>query len=164
LHGKFTFNTKTFTALFNLHQIVINKTYGSKTDGNKQNDPNIKIGVIAKGCDERALIELAKREQIDMKNIEILGVACSREEAVECRCPRPYPNNPLIGEKVEGVFEDKSVGDLLNKGLSERLVFWQYQLSKCIKCYGCRNACPLCFCQDCAMEQEEWSKTGEIPP
>jgi len=126
--------------------------------------PAIKIGVIVKGCDERALIELAKRNQIDMKNIEILGVACSREEAVECRCPRPYPHHPLLGEKVEGVFEDKNVGDLLNKGLSERLAFWQSQLSKCIKCYGCRNACPLCFCQDCAMEQELWSKIGEIPP
>lgn len=126
--------------------------------------PAIKIGVIVKGCDERALIELAKRNQIDMKNIEILGVACSREEAVECRCPRPYPHNPLLGEKVEGVFEDKNIEGLLNKGWSERLSFWQSQLSKCIKCYGCRNACPLCFCQDCAMEQELWSKIGEIPP
>jgi ferredoxin len=126
--------------------------------------PAIKIGVIVKGCEERALIELAKRNQLDMKNIEILGVTCSREEAIECRCPRPYPNHPLLGEKIEGVFEDKKVGELLNKGLSERLAFWQSQLSKCMKCYGCRNACPLCFCQDCAMEQELWSKIGELPP
>jgi ferredoxin len=126
--------------------------------------PAIKMGVIVKGCEERALIELAKRNQLEMKNIEILGVACSREEAVECRCPRPYPNHPLLGEKVEGVLEDKNIEGLLNKGLSERLAFWQSQLSKCIKCYGCRNACPLCFCQDCAMEQELWSKIGEIPP
>ncbi|HDP36474.1 MAG TPA: 4Fe-4S dicluster domain-containing protein [Candidatus Atribacteria bacterium] len=126
--------------------------------------PDIKMGVIVKGCDERALIELAKRNQINMENIEILGVACSREEAVECKCLRPYPNNPLLGEKVEVVFEDKNIRDLLNKGWPERLAFWQSQLSKCIKCYGCRNACPLCFCQDCAMEQELWSKIGEIPP
>jgi ferredoxin len=126
--------------------------------------PAIKMGVIVKGCEERAFIELAKRNQINMENIEILGIACSREEAVECKCPRPYPNHPLLGEKVEGVFEDKNIEGLLSKSLSERLAFWQFQLSKCMKCYGCRNACPLCFCQDCAMEQELWSKIGEIPP
>jgi len=126
--------------------------------------PDVKIGVVAKGCDERALIELAKRDQVDMKNIKVLGVACTKEEAVECRCSKPYPHNLLIGEKVEGVSEDKDVENLLKKSLSERLEFWQYQLSKCIKCYGCRNACPLCFCKDCALEQELWSKRGELPP
>ncbi|MCD6472778.1 4Fe-4S binding protein [Candidatus Aerophobetes bacterium] len=126
--------------------------------------PDMKVGIVAKGCDERALIELAKRDQVDMKNIEVLGIACTKEEAVECRCPKPYPHNLLIGDKVEGVSEDKDVKNLLKKSLSERLAFWKYQLSKCIKCYGCRNACPLCFCKDCAMEQELWSKIGDIPP
>ncbi len=30
-------------------------------------------------------------------------------------------------------------------------VFHKYdeEFSKCMKCYGCREACPLCFCEDC---------------
>lgn len=126
--------------------------------------PQIKIGMVVRGCDERALIELAKRKQINLDNIELIGVACNKEEAIACNCYKPYPNHLDIGTKIEGVIEDKKKKDLLNKKLSERLSFWQYQFSKCIKCYGCRNACPLCFCKDCSMEQEVWTKIGEIPP
>ena len=128
--------------------------------------PDQKIGVVARGCDERALIELAKRDQVDLKNIEILGVACTREQAEECRCSKPYPQNLIVGEKVEGfsVSDDKEVQDLLKMPFQERLTFWTHELSKCIKCYGCRNVCPMCFCEDCKMEQGLWAKTGTLPP
>lgn len=126
--------------------------------------PKIRIGMVARGCDERALIELAKRKQIMLDNIELIGIACSKEEAIACNCPKPYPTHLDIGIKVKGIYENKKNKELLSKKLSERFSFWQYQFSKCIKCYGCRNACPLCFCKDCSMEQEEWTKVGHIPP
>jgi len=126
--------------------------------------PELKLGVVAKGCDERALIELAKRELVKMQNLEIIGITCDKKQAEECRCPKPYPNQPIFGEKVEGISEDKATENLLKKDLTERLEFWRYQFSKCIKCYGCRNICPLCFCKECAMEQEWLVKTGTIPP
>lgn len=34
----------------------------------------------------------------------------------------------------------------------ERLAYWFSQFDKCIKCYGCRNACPLCYCKDCYLD------------
>ena len=33
---------------------------------------------------------------------------------------------------------------------------WQYiydEASKCIRCYACRNACPLCYCQECFVDR-----------
>ena len=46
-------------------------------------------------------------------------------------------------------------------------VFYKYdeEFSKCMKCYGCREACPLCFCEDCCLEAEgpEWISGGYIP-
>jgi ferredoxin len=126
--------------------------------------PDLRIGVVVKGCDERALIELAKRDQVSMENIEIMGIACTKEEAQECRCQRPYPTNLVVGEKVDGVSGDKDLEDILKKSLEERLAFWKHEFSKCIKCYGCRNACPLCFCKNCKMEEDLWTKTGWLPP
>lgn len=40
------------------------------------------------------------------------------------------------------------------------------EFSKCIKCYGCREACPLCFCRDCSIQSESnnWVEKGIIPP
>lgn len=46
-------------------------------------------------------------------------------------------------------------------------VFHKYadEFSKCMKCYGCREACPLCFCSECCLESEgpEWVRGGVTP-
>ena len=46
-------------------------------------------------------------------------------------------------------------------------VFAEYkeEFSRCMKCYGCREACPLCFCDDCCLEAEgpEWVPGGYTP-
>lgn|GEM_PF-3723862 len=47
---------------------------------------------------------------------------------------------------------------------SARGDFWQRELSKCIKCYGCRDACPLCLCDLCEMDDPQWVAPGVIPP
>ncbi|MFA6000534.1 MAG: 4Fe-4S dicluster domain-containing protein [Thermoleophilia bacterium] len=34
-----------------------------------------------------------------------------------------------------------------------RRAFWREQFSRCIRCYACREACPMCFCRDvCTMQ------------
>jgi ferredoxin len=40
----------------------------------------------------------------------------------------------------------------------ERFAYWQKELSKCIKCYACRQACPMCYCIRCTVEvnQPQW--------
>jgi len=53
--------------------------------------------------------------------------------------------------------------------LEERWNYWQDQFSKCFKCYACRAACPLCYCDRCTVEnnQPQWisipsSKVGNL--
>jgi len=130
----------------------------------QEREPNAKIGVVARGCEERALIELAKRGQVDLKRIKIMGVACTKEDAEECKCEKPYPGKLVLGERVEGVSDDENVNALLSKSMPERRAFWRHEFSKCIKCYGCRNVCPMCICKDCKMEQEVYTETGWLPP
>lgn len=40
----------------------------------------------------------------------------------------------------------------------ERWGFWADQMSRCIKCYACRAACPLCYCSRCIVDcnQPQW--------
>lgn len=47
---------------------------------------------------------------------------------------------------------------------SARANFWQGQLKKCIKCYGCRDICPVCICEECELEDPAWVPAGQIPP
>jgi ferredoxin len=126
--------------------------------------PGSRIGVVARGCDERALVELAKGERINLDLMEVIGFACDQAQAEECLCFMPFPQKLLFGTKAEGIAEEKAFHDLLAKELHDRLKFWQAQLSKCIKCYGCRNVCPVCFCKDCRMEQSVYTETGWLPP
>lgn len=49
--------------------------------------------------------------------------------------------------------------------LAERWAFWQAEMSRCIKCYACRSACPLCYCSRCIteMNQPQWIPVESDP-
>lgn len=148
-----------------LDRLCIDPRYPMATilDRLLDNEPGTKLGVVARGCDEWALIELAKRHQVDLNRVEIIGLACSREQAVECRCPTPYPSKISIGVKSEGV-EDALVSEYRAMELEERREFWNRKFDQCLKCYGCRNICPVCYCPACALEDEIWVERGLMAP
>ena len=125
--------------------------------------PEARIGVVARGCDERSLIELENWKQIDPDHVTVIGLACSAEQAAECRCARPYPTDVAAGERIEGVADAVLAEFLATKTREERSAFWQRQFAKCMKCYGCRDVCPLCFCDKCAMEDATWVARGRLP-
>jgi formate dehydrogenase subunit beta len=50
-------------------------------------------------------------------------------------------------------------------GLPERVAYWRSQFDQCVKCFGCRDACPICYCQECWLEPERgYVGGGKIPP
>ena len=130
------------------------------------NSPEGKLGVVVRGCDERALVEMAKLEQVDMDRLVRIGLACSSELAQQCMCTRPFPTRIDVGEKVEGAAptEDGRVRALLEREVEGRLDFWRAEFARCIKCYGCRNVCPVCICDECVLGEACWVERGRIPP
>jgi formate dehydrogenase subunit beta len=71
-----------------------------------------------------------------------------------CTRKNPVIYDELVGEEVE-----ESVGETYPdiesfEGLSDEKR-WQYfseEMSRCIRCYACRNACPLCYCTECFVD------------
>jgi formate dehydrogenase subunit beta len=114
-------------------------------------EKSFRLTVVCRGCDERALLELVKRNQIDTAWMTTLSYTCGREQAEACLCARPYPENPAAGEKGEGVdpFGDPRFAGLLTGDDDTRMARWTGLLNRCLKCYGCRNACPICVCTPC---------------
>jgi formate dehydrogenase subunit beta len=123
----------------------------------------LRLGMVTRGCEERGLIEMAKRNQVDLAHITMIGLACSAEERDECRCAWPYPTHIDVGEKVEGI-ADELVARHEKLSLAERTAFWQEQFARCIKCYACRTVCPQCFCEVCVLENDLWVETGKLAP
>jgi coenzyme F420-reducing hydrogenase beta subunit len=79
---------------------------------------------------------------------------------LRCAYPNPVIYDVIIGETVTPRIEKnelyKDVTSFEQKSLDERREFWMETLSRCIRCYACRNACPLCICQDwCIAERRD---------
>ena len=155
-----------------LSQLVMEPRYPVSETASKlqKRFKNANIGIVARGCDVRALVEMAKRHQIDPDRLYIFGVACSSEQAGTCFCADPSPNveqwsrAELIGEPAPGAPPNPIVAQYSEMSQQERWTFWKQQFSKCIKCYGCRDICPVCFCEACALEDPLWVEPGLLVP
>jgi len=125
--------------------------------------PQESFGVLVRGCDERGLKTLFTWNQLDPGKVVAVGIACPPELAEACECLKPYPDDFVEGEKVEGsTFVSVATVDAMD--LRSRLAHWLAEFSKCVKCYGCRDICPMCFCKECSLEQEALIHTGDLPP
>ncbi|MDR2892138.1 MAG: Coenzyme F420 hydrogenase/dehydrogenase, beta subunit C-terminal domain [Deltaproteobacteria bacterium] len=54
-----------------------------------------------------------------------------------------------IAREASGVKDDyEDLAALEKMSLEERFAFWENEMSRCLRCYACRNACPMCVCRD----------------
>lgn len=130
-----------------------------------EKDPDVKIGLIARDCDQRVLNVLYTWNQLKPENIETVNVSC---------CPSPLkshadctylkPRHTGDYKKEHGIDFNAPAGSLVREfDSSQRLSKWMYEFNKCIKCYGCRNICPVCFCTECSLEHPELVEPGTLP-
>jgi formate dehydrogenase subunit beta len=65
-------------------------------------------------------------------------------------------------------WQERDFAEFRAMGAEERFDYWfapSGQFGQCIKCFGCRDACPICYCKDCYLEAERGRVPGgEIPP
>jgi formate dehydrogenase subunit beta len=62
-------------------------------------------------------------------------------------------------------WQEKDFSGLEKMTGDEKFNYWFTQFGQCIKCYGCRDACPICYCKDCMLEPDrDFVTPGEIPP
>lgn len=140
-----------------------------------------KVAIVAKACDVKSIIVLLQENQLRRENVFIIGIECSgiidekrlnfgdnqpQEIGFGGKCKSCRSSIPLLydfllkekekGEKVsEGQDEYESVRKLEAKAPLELLKFWQEEFSRCIRCYACRQICPLCYCPKCVADQTQ---------
>jgi len=86
---------------------------------------------------------------------EIPRDAVLAEKCRLCRHPNPVFSDIMPGDPVEPwePAADRGVAEIEEKPLAERAAYWEEQFSRCLRCYACRNACPLCYCEDCILDR-----------
>jgi ferredoxin len=127
--------------------------------------PDIKIGMLARDCNQRALNVLYIWNQLNPENVQSVNVNCCPSNLKEHGdCSYLESETPGIYKQQAGVDNTQRPQDVEEYDQPERLSRWMYEFQKCIKCYGCRNICPVCFCRECGLEHKELIGTGALPP
>lgn len=127
--------------------------------------PDLKIGLLARDCNQRALNVLYVWNQLKPDNIQTIGLNCcpSRlKEHGDCSYLESRKTGPI--KKLIGIDNHMDIAAAEEFSMPERYSRWMYEFSKCIKCYGCRDICPVCFCKECSLEHSELIGTGALPP
>lgn len=164
-----------------------------------EKDKKKKVGVIVKGCDSRAVIQLIQENAVSRDDVIIIGVPCrgvidpkkmherfgdvfdevSVEENGEiyliefggqktecpkddlisevcktCQYQNPVIYDILVGDPIEEKHEEpySHIKALEEKSVEEKWEYWTEKFERCIRCYACRNICPVCNCTTCMVE------------
>lgn len=139
------------------------------------------VGLVVKQCDVAAVEGLVREGQVQRDDIRLLGMPCAGvlengsppSKCVTCtgeadptcdvvitdsggQAGRPAPVG-ICGEDPR----DEHVAFLESLSAADRWRYWQTQFRRCLRCYACRAACPLCYCPSCISEQHrpQWIPT-----
>ncbi len=91
---------------------------------------------------------------------EVLPDSCR-----ECTVRTAPVRDVLVGEAADGPSSsaDNKDGRLASLSSAERWQLFRREMSKCIRCYACRQVCPNCYCKSCFAElaRPRWLGAGD---
>ncbi|MBM4142779.1 MAG: 4Fe-4S dicluster domain-containing protein [Lentisphaerae bacterium] len=130
------------------------------------------------GCGDCATVDVPDpaelvehRGELWIRRLDIDEVKCTQCGDCVRACRKENPEAPAMGSVHHRQSEEAQPGrrtagadlrDLRNMDGAGRLAYWRRHMSRCIKCYGCRDVCPVFVESECRME--EWARPGRLPP
>jgi len=87
-----------------------------------------------------------------------------RTNCAVCLHRNPVEYDEMVADPVpeqEGVDPFKDVKAIETKSPDEKRRFFTQLISSCIRCYACRNVCPLCYCPTCFVDESRPQWVGK---
>jgi len=87
-----------------------------------------------------------------------------RTNCATCLHRNPVEYDEMVAEPVpeqEGVNPFKDIEVLEKKSPEEKRKFFTQLISSCLRCYACRNVCPLCYCPTCFVDESRPQWVGK---
>jgi len=127
----------------------------TELDGSRKFEEEIWVDRIK--IDEESCIQCGECTQACVEENKerhgITNIAFERRKFIE-----------LPPEEREGREPETLVQRVTLMDEESRMDFWQRELKKCMKCFGCRDVCPVWVYDETELEDPEWITPGEIPP
>lgn len=116
-----------------------------------------KPALVARGVELRTLLQYAAESQLAEDAVVALAVAAdgSVTELASASAIEEYLAQ-APRSATDPAFEELARLEALPR--EQRWAFWDAEFARCIKCYACRAACPLCYCTRCIVDcnQPQW--------
>lgn len=98
--------------------------------------------------------------EVSVPRADVTADAC-----LECHVAAPSIHDVLLGKPSEGRDAQaarRRVAEFASQAGSSRWARFTEIFSACIRCYACRQACPLCSCATCMFDQTQprWVRAG----
>ncbi len=145
-------------------------------------DQLVIIGVPCKGMIDRrkisAMVEGEIAEVIeDNDTITVKGAdfeeTIDKTDVLQQNCAVCIHRNPVIHDELVADPVDEQtdvdrytdVREIEAMSPQEKAAYFEKLLEPCIRCYACRNACPLCYCPTCFTDESrpQWVGKGQDP-
>lgn len=89
-----------------------------------------------------------------------------QENCAICIHRNPVVHDEMVAEPVEeqtDVDRYADIREIETMSDAERKAFFDDLYKECIRCYACRNACPLCYCPTCFVDESrpQWVGKGQ---
>jgi ferredoxin len=100
---------------------------------------------------------LADGSAAEIPKEDVLQDAC-----LECGYPLPEGADILLEGSARNPAEAsrKGIEDFEGMSPEERWSYFESEISRCIRCNACRQACPTCYCKVCFAEQSDMKWIG----
>ena len=147
------------------------------SEGQIERDKIYVIGIPCNGVIKTRELRESIGEEIEdvgIQNGEIVIKTTTEEKKVKfedwlnisckyCEYPNPLFYDVLVGEEVKprgGGYPDVEDYEKLDE--DKRWEIFEAEMSKCVRCYACRQSCPMCYCEHCFVDSTEprWVEPG----
>jgi len=137
------------------------------------------VGIPCTGMiDHRGVMRAVKQRHIldvleDGDTFTVKGVdfeeTFNKKDFLQNNCAACLHRNPveydeLVADKVEEQKEVERFKDVIITEKMEperRWGFFTRLISRCLRCYACRNSCPLCYCPTCFVDESRPQWVGK---
>ena len=145
-------------------------------------DKLVIIGVPCKGMiDRRRISAISEGEVLEVSEagdtVTVKGAGfekkLKKQDLLQENCSKCIHRNPVLYDELVAplVEEQKDIDRYADIRRIEAMTpqeKWQYfedLISPCIRCYACRNACPLCYCPTCFVDESrpQWVGKSQDP-
>jgi ferredoxin len=117
-----------------------------------------KAALVATPSALRTILQLAAENQVTDHDLLTLAVSPAGDEVVPLATFAALEAHVVALDPGLGAAEKAELETYAAQSLEQRRRFWEEEFSRCLKCYACRAACPLCYCTRCTVEcnQPQW--------